>query len=473
MQQEYTISAIATPVGQGGIGIVRLSGEKAVDIAQECFKPAAGGKISDYEARRAVFGYIYKENGDFLDEAICIVMKAPHSYTCEDVVELQCHGGPVVLKELLAMTYRLGAKPAEPGEFTKRAFLNGRLDLTQAQSVMDMIQARTTMAREAAANNLQGKLSERIGEMRQEILGVIAHLEASIDFPEDDIEDVAISETKAKAAELQGKIQKMLKSAHTGKILREGLKTAIIGKPNAGKSSIMNLLLREQRAIVTDVAGTTRDSIEETVNIGGVPLVLIDTAGIRETDDVVEKIGVERAKEYIDKASLILAVFDSSRRLDHEDEEIAELIRGNQVIALLNKSDLQAETSCDDVNALLASQNASDGSIDNNLGISTIQVSAANGEGLEALEKAIQDIAYEGNNQEETADFVNDSRQAELLRQAEEFLQTATDTIESGMSEDFIVIDLRSAWEKLGEITGETVGEDIIDQIFKNFCLGK
>ena len=201
--------------------------------------------------------------------------------------------------------------------------------------------------------------------------------------------------------------------------------------------------------------------------------MLIDTAGIRETDDVVEKIGVERAKEYIDKASLILAVFDSSRRLDHEDEEIAELIRGNQVIALLNKSDLQAETSCDDVNALLASQNASDGSIDNNLGISTIQVSAANGEGLEALEKAIQDIAYEGNNQEETADFVNDSRQAELLRQAEEFLQTATDTIESGMSEDFIVIDLRSAWEKLGEITGETVGEDIIDQIFKNFCLGK
>ena len=318
-----------------------------------------------------------------------------------------------------------------------------------------------------------GHFSGKIREMRNDILALIAHLEASIDFPEDDIEDVAISETKAKVAELQGKIQKMLKSAHTGKILREGLKTAIIGKPNAGKSSIMNLLLREQRAIVTDVAGTTRDSIEETVNIGGVPLVLIDTAGIRETDDVVEKIGVERAKEYIDKASLILAVFDSSRRLDHEDEEIAELIRGNQVIALLNKSDLQAETSCDDVNALLASQNASDESIDNNLGISTIQVSAANGEGLEALEKAIQDIAYEGNNQEETADFVNDSRQAELLRQAEEFLQTATDTIESGMSEDFIVIDLRSAWEKLGEITGETVGEDIIDQIFKNFCLGK
>ena len=460
MQQGELISAIATAPGESGIGIIRISGKGAVDLAKRCFVPFSGKNISEYAPRQAVYGKVTGIDGQLIDEAICIIMPAPHSYTCEDVVEIQSHGGSVALREILELTYKLGARAAERGEFTKRAFLNGRLDLTQAQAVMDVIQAPTKASLKLATGHLSGHFSGKIREMRNDILALIAHLEASIDFPEDDIEDVAISETKAKAAELQGKI-------------REGLKTAIIGKPNAGKSSIMNLLLREQRAIVTDVAGTTRDSIEETVNIGGVPLVLIDTAGIRETDDVVEKIGVERAKEYIDKASLILAVFDSSRRLDHEDEEIAELIRGNQVIALLNKSDLQAETSCDDVNALLASQNASDGSIDNNLGISTIQVSAANGEGLEALEKAIQDIAYEGNNQEETADFVNDSRQAELLRQAEEFLQTATDTIESGMSEDFIVIDLRSAWEKLGEITGETVGEDIIDQIFKNFCLGK
>lgn len=473
MQQGELISAIATAPGESGIGIIRISGKGAVDLAKRCFVPFSGKNISEYAPRQAVYGKVTGIDGQLIDEAICIIMPAPHSYTCEDIVEIQSHGGSVALREILELTYKLGARAAERGEFTKRAFLNGRLDLTQAQAVMDVIQAPTKASLKLATGHLSGHFSGKIREMRNDILALIAHLEASIDFPEDDIEDVAISETKAKAAELQGKIQKMLKSAHTGKILREGLKTAIIGKPNAGKSSIMNLLLREQRAIVTDVAGTTRDSIEETVNIGGVPLVLIDTAGIRETDDVVEKIGVERAKEYIDKASLILAVFDSSRRLDHEDEEIAELIRGNQVIALLNKSDLQAETSCDDVNALLASQNASDESIDNNLGISTIQVSAANGEGLEALEKAIQDIAYEGNNQEETADFVNDSRQAELLRQAEEFLQAATDTIESGMSEDFIVIDLRSAWEKLGEITGETVGEDIIDQIFKNFCLGK
>ena len=433
MQQGELISAIATAPGESGIGIIRISGKGAVDLAKRCFVPFSGKNISEYAPRQAVYGKVTGIDGQLIDEAICIIMPAPHSYTCEDVVEIQSHGGSVALREILELTYKLGARAAERGEFTKRAFLNGRLDLTQAQAVMDVIQAPTKASLKLATGHLSGHFSGKIREMRNDILALIAHLEASIDFPED----------------------------------------AIIGKPNAGKSSIMNLLLREQRAIVTDVAGTTRDSIEETVNIGGVPLVLIDTAGIRETDDVVEKIGVERAKEYIDKASLILAVFDSSRRLDHEDEEIAELIRGNQVIALLNKSDLQAETSCDDVNALLASQNVSNESIDNNLGISTIQVSAANGEGLEALEKAIQDIAYEGNNQEETADFVNDSRQAELLRQAEEFLQTATDTIESGMSEDFIVIDLRSAWEKLGEITGETVGEDIIDQIFKNFCLGK
>ncbi|MBQ2010000.1 MAG: tRNA uridine-5-carboxymethylaminomethyl(34) synthesis GTPase MnmE, partial [Selenomonadaceae bacterium] len=271
MQQDYTISAIATAIGEGGIGIVRLSGEKSVEIAEKCFRPAGGHRLSECTPRMAVFGRIYDEEGRFLDEAICIVMRAPHSYTCEDVVELQCHGGPLVLRQVLGLTYRLGAQPAEPGEFTKRAFLNGRLDLSQAQSVMDVIQARTAASLEMAAGNLQGRLSEEIGNLRQEILEIIAHLEASIDFPEDDIEEVALGEAELKVEKIYGQVQDLLGSADRGRILRDGLRTAIIGRPNAGKSSLMNLMLGQERSIVTDVPGTTRDSIEEYVNIGGIP----------------------------------------------------------------------------------------------------------------------------------------------------------------------------------------------------------
>ena len=471
MQQEYTISAIATPVGQGGIGIVRLSGEKAVDIAQECFKPAAGGKISDYEARRAVFGYIYKENGDFLDEAICIVMKAPHSYTCEDVVELQCHGGPVVLKELLAMTYRLGAKPAEPGEFTKRAFLNGRLDLTQAQSVMDMIQARTTMAREAAANNLQGRLSERIGEMRQEILGVIAHLEASIDFPEDDIEDVALEDAEMKVEQLHGAVEDLLASAETGQILRDGLQTAIIGRPNAGKSSLLNLMLGQERAIVTDVPGTTRDSIEEYMNIGGIPLKLADTAGIRDTDNLVEKIGVEKAYSYAREAELVLAVFDGSQPLTAADDPIWHLLSqcSGKIIIINNKVDKALEENI--LTEKEIRQEAAKKEVEDVYQV--INLSAKQGQGLKELEEAIKNLVFAGKINCRESVMVNDARQADILRQAMVLLDQTRMTLMSGMSEDFVVIDLRSAWEKLGEITGDTLDEDIIDEIFSRFCIGK
>lgn len=467
MQQGDLISAIATAPGESGIGIIRLSGKGAIELAEKCFVPFSGKDLKEYKSRQAVYGRILDKTGSLIDEAICIVMPSPHSYTCEDVVELQCHGGSIALREILTLTYELGARAAERGEFTKRAFLNGRLDLTQAQAVMDVIQAPTKASLKLAAGHLSGHFSGKIKEMRNEILAIIAHLEASIDFPEDDIEDVAIGAAADKVAELQRKIAEMLKSAHTGKILREGLKTAIIGKPNAGKSSIMNLLLKEQRAIVTDVAGTTRDSIEETVNIGGVPLVLADTAGIRDTEDIVERIGVERAKEYIDRAALILAVFDSSRKLDEEDKEIAELLQGKQVIALLNKSDLQTVTTANDIAELLGKTEQKSKQI------TVLELSAKEGNGLQTLENAITEIVYQGNKQEDTEGFVNDARQAELLRQAGEYLETAADTINAGMSEDFIVIDLRSAWEKLGEITGETVGENIIDEIFKRFCLGK
>ena len=471
MQQDYTISAIATPVGEGGIGIVRLSGERAVAIAEECFRPAAGGRLTDYEARRALFGYIYMENGDFLDEAICIVMKAPHSYTCEDVVELQCHGGPVVLRELLAMSYRLGAKPAEPGEFTKRAFLNGRLDLTQAQSVMDMIQAKTSVAREAAAGNLQGRLSESIAEMRQEILGVIAHLEASIDFPEDDIEDVAMEEAELKVEELHAKVEDLLRSAATGQILRDGLKTAIIGRPNAGKSSLLNLMLGQERAIVTDVPGTTRDSIEEYMNIGGIPLRLIDTAGIRDTDNLVEKIGVEKAYSYAKDAQLVLAVIDGSQPLSAADEPIWQLLSQctGRIIVINNKADKALEENLlteAEIRQEAAEHEAADV-------YRVVSLSAKNGLGLKELEEAIKELVFAGRISCRESVLVSDARQADILRQAMVLLDQTRMTLMSGMSEDFVVIDLRSAWEKLGEITGDTVDEDIIDEIFSRFCIGK
>ena len=467
MQQDYTISAIATAIGQGGIGIVRISGEKAVEIAEKCFRPAAGGKVREY-GRSAVYGNIYKENEEFLDEAICIVMEAPHSYTCEDVVELQCHGGPVVLKELLALTYRLGARPAEPGEFTKRAFLNGRLDLSQAQSVMDMIQARTTMSLEMAAGNLQGRLSEKIQEMRQEILGVIAHLEASIDFPEDDIEDVAMEEAELKVEKLHGDLEDLLASAQTGQILRDGLQTAIIGRPNAGKSSLLNLMLGQERAIVTDVPGTTRDSIEEYMNIGGIPLRLADTAGIRETDNLVEKIGVDKAYSYAKEAELVLAVIDGSQPLSQEDEPIWQLLKECQgrIILILNKADQDHVISEEQIR-----EKAAEKEVEEIYRI--ISLSAKSGAGLGALEEAIKEMVFAGKISCRESIMVSDARQADIIRQALVLLDQTRVTLMTGMREDFVVIDLRSAWEKLGEITGETLGEDIIDEIFSRFCIGK
>ena len=467
MQQDYTISAIATAIGQGGIGIVRISGEKAVEIAEKCFRPAAGGKVREY-GRSAVYGNIYKENEEFLDEAICIVMEAPHSYTCEDVVELQCHGGPVVLRELLALTYRLGARPAEPGEFTKRAFLNGRLDLSQAQSVMDMIQARTTMSLEMAAGNLQGRLSEKIQEMRQEILGVIAHLEASIDFPEDDIEDVAMEEAELKVEKLHGDLEDLLASAQTGQILRDGLQTAIIGRPNAGKSSLLNLMLGQERAIVTDVPGTTRDSIEEYMNIGGIPLRLADTAGIRETDNLVEKIGVDKAYSYAKEAELVLAVIDGSQPMSQEDEPIWQLLKECQgrIILILNKADQEQVISEEQIR-----EKAAEKEVEEIYRI--ISLSAKSGEGLGALEDAIKEMVFAGKISCRESIMVSDARQADIIRQALLLLDQTRVTLMTGMSEDFVVIDLRSAWEKLGEITGDTLGEDIIDEIFSRFCIGK
>lgn len=461
MQQGDTISAIATPQGEGGIGVIRISGEHALKTAGRVFRAANGKPLVMAGSHHAVYGHIVDEKGQIIDECLALVMLAPHSYTVEDVVELQCHGGLMTLRKTLELTWQAGARPAERGEFTKRAFLNGRLDLSEAQAVMDIIKARTETSLTMAAGHLTGHFSKLIKEMRHDILGMIAHIEAAIDFPEEEVDDVLTYDIQKNVVELRNKIASLLKTAHAGRILRDGLLTAIIGKPNVGKSSLLNSLLREERAIVTEIPGTTRDSIEEYANVGGIPLRIIDTAGIRATDDVVERIGVEKARSYVREASLILALFDASRPLDEEDAEILKLVKGCDAILLLNKDDLTPVVTPDTLHERVKKE------------VPVITISTRTKDGLEALTQEITKKVYAGTQAGEEGSFVTDARQAEVLRQADEHLAAAIRTIEADMGLDFISIDLRSAWEKLGELTGETVGEDIINEIFSKFCIGK
>lgn len=461
MMHTETISAIATSVGEGGIGIVRLSGDKALEIAKNIFVPKSNKKFEDIPSHHVTYGQIVdKKNNYVIDECLLLTMHGPHSYTCEDVVEFHCHGGATPLSNVLSLTLREGARLAEAGEFTKRAFLNGRLDLSQAQAVIDVIRSKTDASLRMAVGHLEGHFSEKIREYRHEILGMIAHLEAAIDFPEDDIDEIATDEVREQVVHVKADIEKLLATAKTGRVLREGLETAIIGKPNVGKSSLLNALLNENRAIVTDVPGTTRDIIEEISNIGGVPLKIIDTAGIRETEDIVEKIGVEKSRNYIERADLILVLLDIANALSAEDEEILNLIQDRQAIILVNKSDLQPK-----LNINYLTEKFSNHKI--------IKISTVDGTGLEELETTIVNMVYSGQVKQGEGAFVNNVRQAEILRMTDQFLQEVLATIDRGMSPDFIVIDLRAAWEKLGEITGDTVGEDIIDQIFSQFCIGK
>ena len=457
-----TIAAIATPPGEGGIGIVRISGENAGFVADKFFKAEKKDfSVMNFKTHQAVYGKIIDDKGSIIDEALCIAMWAPNSYTKENVVEIQSHGGSLVVHRILELAINHGARMAQPGEFTKRAFFNGRLDLSQAQSVMDIIQARTDASLRMAAGHLQGAFSEEIQSMRHCILEIIAHLEASIDFPEDDIEDVAKQEAEEKISGIKNRISEILKTFHTGRILREGLMTTIIGKPNVGKSSLLNALLREERAIVTDIPGTTRDSLEEYANIGGVPLRIIDTAGIRETHDKVEQIGVEKSVAYLQRADLILALFDASRPLSQEDRDIIAMLKDKKGIVLLTKKDLPTEMDIEDLQNQLQGE------------FKYICISTINKDGLKDLEDEIVNRVYSGNAGQAEGCFVNNLRQAEALKAAEEHLEECLNTIRMGMAEDFIVIDVRSAWEKLGEITGDTVDEDIIDQIFSQFCIGK
>ena len=468
-----------------------ISGENSGIVASKLFKCAKKDlTVENFESHKVVYGKIVDEKGNVIDEALCIAMWAPNSYTKENVVEIQSHGGALVVRRILELALQNGARMAEPGEFTKRAFLNGRLDLSQAQSVMDIIKARTDASLRMAAGHLQGKFSDEIKAMRHDILEVIAHLEASIDFPEDDIEDVAKDEASAKVRNIKNRIEEMLSTFNTGRILRDGLVTAIIGKPNVGKSSLLNTLLREDRAIVTDIPGTTRDSLEEYANIGGVPLKIIDTAGIRETEDVVEKIGVEKAREAAAKADLLIYVADSSRNLDEDDHKIMELLKNKKSIILLNKSDLSSDLTKEDeeiINLLQGKEGIvllTKNDLSCVLDIEDLQkrlqgnfkymqISTFNNDGIKELEQEIVNRVYSGTVKQAEGVFVNNVRQANALKEAQKYLEDCLNTIEMDMAEDFIVIDIRSAWEKLGEITGDTVDEDIIDQIFSQFCIGK
>lgn len=450
---EDTISAISTATGLGGVGIVRLSGADAIAIADKIFDRP----LTEIPSGRIVFGHVKNFSGAVVDEALALVMRAPKSYTRENVVELQCHGGSVVLREVLKLTFEAGARPAERGEFTKRAFLNGRIDLTQAQAVLDVIQAKTSAALTVAQNQLAGRTSETIRDIRQALLTSAAHIEATIDFPEDDLDAVTLSTVDKNIAAQIVKLNDLLKNQSAGKILREGLETAIIGKPNVGKSSLLNFFAKTERAIVTDIPGTTRDSIEEFVNVGGIPLKIIDTAGIRASGDVVEQIGIDRARDCAKRAELILALFDGSRPLDSEDDEIFKLLTDRNALILLTKLDLPPVTTAEQIAKKMPAAQVIELSLKSGAGVDEL---------LSAIGNRVGKIDFE-------MSFVRDEREADLLRRAVNHLREAQATISQNIGVDFVSIDLRAALECLSELTGESVGEDVLNEIFSKFCIGK
>jgi tRNA modification GTPase len=450
-----TITVIATPLGEGGVGIVKISGPEAASILRQLFEPAACA-ADGLEPRRLTFGHIRDpETGDVVDEVLAVTMPSPHSYTRQDVVEIQAHGGIVPLRRILGLTLAAGARLAEPGEMTLRAFLNGRLDLAQAEAVLDVVQARTEAALRVATEQLGGKLSVRVREVRAELVDVLAYLEASIDFVEDEIppQDVVTPLREIGAA-----LEDILATAGRGLIYRQGIRAAIVGRPNVGKSSLLNALLRGERAIVTPIPGTTRDTLEETVNVGGVPLVLVDTAGIRaETGDEVERIGVERSRAALERADLALLVIDGSQPLTDADWDIAALIGGKPALVVANKCDLpQLELAT----GLLPS-------------VPRLRVSALTGEGIEALEEAVVELVFGGAVTTADTPLVSNPRHQASLKRALDHVQAAEGGHLGGLSSDLVAIDVREAVDALGEITGETVSEDLLEAIFSNFCIGK
>lgn len=454
-----TIAAIATAPGEGGIGIIRISGEKSLQVAQSIFKSKSGKMIKDYNARTLIYGKVV-DNEKVIDEVLVAYMKGPNSYTAEDVIEINCHGGFISVKKILELILSKGVRLAEAGEFTKRAFLNGRIDLSQAEAIIDVIKSKTDMAHEVAQSQLEGSLAKKIKDLRMNVTEVLAHLEVSIDFAEEDVEEITYQTLEEKALELRNEIKKLYDTAESGKILRDGLKTVIVGKPNVGKSSLLNSILGENRAIVTDIAGTTRDVIEEFVNIKGIPLKIVDTAGIRETEDVVEKIGVEKSRESFSTADLVIMVLDASRKLSEEDMEILESLKNKKTIVLLNKMDLEPQIELEKIEEFVNSEDI-------------IKISALKHQGIEELQDKIEAMVYHGSVKNSSNLMITNSRHKDALFKAYESINDAISAIEQRMPYDFIEVDFKNIWDYLGYINGDTVREDLLDTIFANFCIGK
>ncbi|MFD1440523.1 tRNA uridine-5-carboxymethylaminomethyl(34) synthesis GTPase MnmE [Lacticaseibacillus hegangensis] len=456
---EYdTIAAISTPPGEGAISIVRLSGETAVQTANKLFK---GKDLTKVATNTINYGHIIDpDSGEVVDEVMASVMRAPHTYTCEDIVEINCHGGIVGTNRVLQLVLGAGARMAEPGEFTKRAFLNGRVDLTEAESVMDLIRAKTDRAMQVAVDQLDGDLRKLITNLRQEILEVLAQVEVNIDYPEYDTDEMTTKMLREKAELVLGRVDELLQTANQGKVLRDGLATAIVGRPNVGKSSLLNHMLQEDKAIVTDVPGTTRDVLEEYVNVRGVPLKLVDTAGIRKTEDKVEKIGVERSRKAITQADLVLLVLDASQPLTAEDRELITLTKDKKRIVVLNKQDLPQQLDMAELADLVPETQL--------IRTSMLEVS-----GMDALDKQIKNLFFGGIENSQSTVMVTNARQSGMLRQAKASLKSVLSGIDAGMPIDLVQIDMTAAWDKLGEITGDAAPDELITQLFSQFCLGK
>ncbi|CUM93526.1 tRNA uridine-5-carboxymethylaminomethyl(34) synthesis GTPase MnmE [Eubacterium ramulus] len=454
-----TIAAIATAMSNSGIGIVRISGDEALDVADRTFRPKKGSrKVSDMETHTIHYGYV-TDGDEVIDEVMLLIMKAPRSYTCEDTIEIDCHGGVLVMKKILETVLKYGARPAEPGEFTKRAFLNGRIDLSQAESVIDVINAQNELALKSSVSQLQGAVLEKIKAIRAVVLHEIAFIESALDDPEHVSLEGYPEQLHEIMSDAHSKVKKLLDSSDNGKMLKEGINTAIVGKPNAGKSSLLNILVGEERAIVTEIAGTTRDILQEQIQIGGIGLNVIDTAGIRDTEDIVEKIGVNKSREYIEKADLIIYVVDSSTELDENDQEIIEAIQNKKAIVLLNKSDLDAKTDA----SVLQTQ----------LSKPILSISAKNNTGIHELETLIEEMFFSGKLSFNDEVYITNIRQKNALAEAQNSLKMVLQSIADGMPEDFFTIDMMNAYEALGTIIGESVGEDLVNEIFSKFCMGK
>ncbi len=459
MITEDTIAALATPPGEGGIAVIRLSGAKSLRIARRLYVNGKREKQEKFEDRYLHYGYILDKDQNTVDEVLLVYMKAPKTYTREDVVEIHCHGGMIPVQKIITLTLEEGARLAQPGEFTKRAFLNGRVDLAQAEAVMDLISSKSEDAAKASLNQMGGSLSRKIKALRDDLLDLMASIEVTVDYPEEDIEEMLRASIEKRLKEAKRECLHLLETADQGRLIREGLKVVIIGKPNVGKSSLLNALLRENRAIVTDIPGTTRDVIEDYVNIKGVLVQILDTAGIRETMDQVEKIGVEKSRELTRDADLILLLLDASNSLEEEDRKILQWLDNKRVLILLNKADKPSIIEEEEIRSLADS--------------SIIWTSMIVGTGLDEVEDYIYDMVYSGSTGPKNPAMVTNNRHKEALIRGQKHIEEALKAMDAYMPLDIVTIDVRDAWEALGEITGESLTENLVDKIFMEFCLGK